>query len=162
VSILPPQPADKAYLAYGDLSLEIPALGVKTSVVGVPEAIGGWDVTWLGKNAGWLNGTAFPTWNGNSVITGHVWDADNKPGIFVDIKKLKYGDKVKIHAWGQVYTYEVRQTNLVSPSDINTVMKHEDKAWVTLVTCEEYNLLFTKYSFRRVVRAVLLSVTAEK
>jgi LPXTG-site transpeptidase (sortase) family protein len=159
ITSLPEQPVEKAYTNEG-IWLEIPSLGVKASIVGVPND-NGWDVTWLGNNAGWLNGTAFPTWKGNSVITGHVWDANNKPGIFVNLKKLKYGDRVKIHAWGEVYTYEVRETRLVSPSSLNAVLKHEDKAWVTLLTCEDFKILFAKYSYRRIVRAVLLSVTAE-
>jgi len=46
----------------------------------------------------------------------------------------------------------------VWPSQVNTVMKHEDRAYVTLVTCEDYNLFFTTYSFRRMVRAVLVSI----
>ncbi len=65
-----------------DLWLEIPALGIKTVIVGVPQSTDGstWDVSWLGSQAGWLNGSAFPTHNGNSVLTGHVWNADNMPG----------------------------------------------------------------------------------
>jgi LPXTG-site transpeptidase (sortase) family protein len=161
VTVLPEQPIEKAYHAYGDLTLDIPSIGVKTSIVGVPKNDGNWDVTWLGNQAGYLNGTAYPTWNGNSVITGHVWDANNQPGLFVHLKQLKYGDQVKIHGWGQVYTYEVRESSLVWPSS-NTVLKHEDKAWVTLVTCEDFNSWFTTYSYRRVVRAVLMRVDAEK
>ena len=161
ISILPVQPVVKAYSTYGDLTLEIPTIGVKTSIVGVPETTDGWDVTWLEDNAGWLNGTAFPTWNGNSLITGHVWGANNNPGIFFDLKKLKYGDRVKIHAWGEIYTYEVRENRVISPSSINIALKHEDLAWITLLTCEDFNLLFAKYSSRRIVRAVLLSVTGE-
>jgi len=162
ITALPKQPAEKAYHAFGDLTLEIPALKLKNSIVGVPETASGWDVTWLGNNAGWLNGTAFPTWNGNSVITGHVWDANNLPGIFVNLKQLKYDDQVKIHAWGQVYTYAVRETRTVAPSSLNAVLKHEDIAWLTLVTCEGFNPFSTQYSSRRIVRAVLVSVTAEK
>ncbi|MFL7870900.1 MAG: sortase, partial [Anaerolineales bacterium] len=98
---IPIQPADRAYASYSDLQLEIPKLAVSASIVGVPFSDNGWDVTWLGKDVGWLNGTAFPTWAGNSVITGHVWDAYNQPGIFYNLKNLRYGDRIKIHAFGQ-------------------------------------------------------------
>jgi LPXTG-site transpeptidase (sortase) family protein len=127
----------------------------------VPETSDGWDVTWLGADAGWLNGTAFPTWSGNSLIAGHVWDTHNRPGVFVGLKQLKYGDQVKIHAWGQVYTYAVRSNTTVLPSSITAALKHEDNAWVTLVTCKDYDLLSTQYSYRRIVRAVLVSQSAE-
>ena len=159
---LPSQPAYKAYNGYGDLWLEIPKLGLKMSIVGVPQTEDGWDVTWLGTDAGYLQGTAFPTWKGNTVISAHVWDAFNNPGPFAKIKNLLYGDQVKIHAFGQIYVYEVRESRLVSPSNVRSTLKHENLDWVTLLTCEGYNLLSKNYSYRRAVRAVLISVTAEK
>jgi LPXTG-site transpeptidase (sortase) family protein len=151
------------YYNYSDLRMEIPRLGVDTSIMGVPVSSDGaeWDVSWLGRNVGWLNGTAFPSYAGNSVITGHVWDADNLPGIFVDLKKLTYGDTVVIHTYGQVFTYEVRETMLVLPEAIREVLKHEDNPWVTLVTCEEYDAGKADYASRRVVRAVLVDVEEE-
>ena len=162
VTRLPAQPAGKAYSTDSGLTLDIPTLGIKAAVVGVPRSADGWDVTWLGKDAGYLEGTAFPTWNGDSVIAGHVWDADNKPGPFLNLKQLKYGDPVRIHGWGQVYTYQVRENALVWPDDTASVLKHEEGAWVTLLTCEDFNLLFDRYTYRRIVRAVLVSVDAEK
>jgi LPXTG-site transpeptidase (sortase) family protein len=161
VSSLPHQPAGTAYSTYGDLTLDIPALGVKTSIVGVPATDDGWDITWLGTNAGYLNGTAFPTMKGNSVITGHVWNADNTPGIFADLKRLKYGDQIKIHAWGQIYTYEVLESKLVSPDNLKAMLKHEDQARITLITCENFVSSSSDYANRRIVRAVLTSVTSE-
>ena len=159
---LPSQPASQAYAAYGDLWLEVPKLGLKMSIVGVPQTEDTWDVTWLGKDAGYLQGTAFPTWAGNTVLTAHVWDAFNKPGPFSKIKNLLYGDQVKIHAFGQVYTYEVRESRLVSQSNIHSALKHENLDWVTLLTCEDYKVSTKNYSYRRAVRAVLISAMAEK
>jgi LPXTG-site transpeptidase (sortase) family protein len=158
----PAQPLEKTYASYADLQLVIPSLAVSTPIVGVPLHEDDWDVTWLGADAGWLNGTAFPTWSGNSVITAHVWDAYNQPGTFHNLKKLKYGDVIQVRAFGQIYTYEVRETKRISPKDVNTALKHEEKAWLTLVTCEDYKFLFRTYSYRRMVRAVLVSVTPEK
>jgi len=162
VTNLPNQTADKTYASYADLWLEIPSLTLSTPIVGVPLATDGWDVTWLGKDAGWLNGTAFPGWAGNSVLTAHVWDAYNQPGPFHKLKALKYGDYIKVHAFGQVYIYEVRQSKLIAPDNFNAAMKHEDKAWLTLLTCEDYRLLFQTYAYRRMIRAVLVDVVAEK
>ncbi len=162
ITRIPTQPVDKTYASFSDLWLEIPSLAVSTPIVGVPLSKDGWDVTWLGADAGWLNETAFPTWAGNSVITAHVWDAFNQPGAFYNLKKLEYGDVINIHAFGQVYVYEVRQTKRITPDNFNAALKHEDKAWLTLITCEEYRLLFQTYSYRRMVRAVQVSVTSEK
>ncbi len=155
---LPEQSSEKAYAAT-ELTLEIPSLGVKAPIVGVLKSGGTWDVSWLGNSVGWLEGSAFPTWAGNTVITGHVWNADNTPGIFANLKSLKYGDRFTIHAFGQTYVYEVREnTWLWSWNGTASVFKHEEYDWVTLLTCEGYNPLTGSYLFRRMVRAVLVEV----
>ncbi|GAP12425.1 LPXTG-site transpeptidase [Longilinea arvoryzae] len=161
IHLLPDQPAEKRYTKQ-DIQLQIPTLGVDIPVVGVPQSGDGWDVTWLGDGAGWLNGTAYPTWNGNSVITGHVWDAYNQPGPFVGIKKLKYGDLIEIRAFGQVYVYEVHENRLVLPDQAGVVLEHEEKPWLTLVTCENYSEQANSYAHRRMVRAVLVRVEPDK
>ncbi|MEO8357955.1 MAG: sortase, partial [Chloroflexota bacterium] len=159
-TVLPTQPLDKVYTAI-DVVLEIPSLGIKIPIIGVPKKNGVWDVTWLGKQAGWLEGTAFPSWNGNSVLTSHVYDSNGLPGPFVILGKLKYGDKIIIHADGQAYTFEVRTNQIVAPND-TSVLKHEEKPWLTLVTCKEYDEKTNTYRKRVVVRAVLVSVELDK
>lgn len=150
-----------SYSEYGDLWLEVPEISLQMSILGVPQTPTGWDVSWLGSSAGWLEGTAFPTWAGNTVVTGHVWNADGYPGPFSRIKNLAFGDVVRVHAWGQVYTYEVRETDVVWSSAIRVVTQHEEYDWLTLLTCESWNQLTQSYDYRRVVRAVLVSVAAE-
>ena len=140
------------------LELVIPKLGVEMPIVGVPKTDAGWDVTWLGESAGYLAGSAFPTWAGNTVLTGHVWDSYNRPGAFSQIKSLSYGDQVQIHAWGLIYAYEVRESKLVTSKNVDIVLQSEEYDWVTLVTCEFYNPFTGNYLFRRSVRAVLVSV----
>ena len=157
VTILPPQSV--SYADLGDLWLEIPKLGVQMPIVGVPQSADGtWDVSWLGKNAGWLNGSAFPTWKGNSVITGHVYDAYGQPGSFRYLNTLWWGDKVILHAWGVEYVYEVRAVTQVSPGNVSAMMKHEERSWLTLVTCRGYNEASNSYQYRMLVRAVLVEV----
>jgi len=115
----------------------------------------------LGDNAGYLYGTAFPTWQGNSAITGHVWGADNQPGPFYQLKTLSFGEQVEIHAWGMIYTYEVRENQITLPHRVNSVIQHEEYDWVTLLTCEFYNPFNGNYVFRRVVRAVLVDISPQ-
>ncbi len=142
-----------------EMILDIPSLGVKMPIVGVPQSGDSWDVTWLGRSAGYLAGSAFPTWAGNTVLTAHVWDANNNPGPFANIKNLRYGDQFEIHAWGQTFTYEVRQNRLWwANKSVSKVFQHEEYDWVTLLTCEIYNPFNGDYFFRRSVRAVLLGV----
>jgi LPXTG-site transpeptidase (sortase) family protein len=117
-----------------------------------------WDVTWLSDQAGWLQGTAFPTWSGNSVLTGHVYDANGNEGPFVHLDTLWYGDQIYIHAWGQLYIYEVRSRLTLSPNSVSTVIRHEDYPWVTLVTCQGYNEKTNSYLYRTVIKAVLMKI----
>ena len=142
--------------SFGGTILALVTINIQTAFVGVPLIGGDWDVSWLGKDARWLNGSAFPTWNGNSVITGHVWSADNTPGPFSGVNTLWWGDKIIVHAWGGQYEYEVRSVQQVSPGNTAAIMKHEALPWVTLVTCRGYNEASKSYAYRVLVRAVLV------
>jgi LPXTG-site transpeptidase (sortase) family protein len=143
------------------LWFEIPALGVRTTIVGVPQRNGAWNVAWLGKQAGWLEGSAFPTLTGNSVITSHVYLSNGLPGPFIDLSKLKYGDKIIVHFGGEIFTYEIRTNRVTTPKD-SSVFKHEDQAWLTLITCKEFDEKTNTYLKRVVVRAVLVKVEEDK
>jgi len=156
ITLLPSQTI--FYADLGDLWLEIPKLGLKMSIVGVPKKNEAWDVSWLGSNAGWLAGSAYPSWAGNSVLTGHVWNADNSAGPFRDLNTLWWGDKVIVHLSGQQYIYEVRSLKEVAPTDVSAMMKHEELPWLTLVSCKGYDKETASYRYRVLVRAVLVEV----
>ena len=153
-------PAQLASLSYANtaLVLEMPSLGQRMTIMSVPQTGDSWNVTWLGANAGYLAGTAFPTWAGNTVLTGHVWDAFNQPGPFADLKALQHGEQFYIRDFGMTYVYEVRENTLLLPTQVNKALQHEDYDWVTLLTCESYDSLDGVYSLRRMVRAVLVKV----
>ena len=159
ITPLETQPKELKY-AVTDTLLEIPRLGVKIPIVGVPLKNGVWNTSWLGKQAGWLEGSAFPSWNGNSVLTSHVYLSNGLPGPFVYLSKLRFGDKVVVHAFGQKYTFEVRTNAIVQPND-SSVLQHENRPWLTLITCKEYDQKTKQYLKRVVVRAVLVAVEDE-
>jgi len=148
---------ETAYYEYGDMQLVIPDLDMELPIVGVPLTARGWDVSWLGDQAGYLYGTAFPTWAGNTAITAHVWDRDNNPGPFVDLHTLQHGDQVEVHTWGQVYTYEVRQVMQVRPDDLRA-LPHDDYDVLTLITCQGFDESSGEYGWRLAVRAVLIDI----
>ncbi len=159
VTRLPAQPAELAYTKMSDLWLEIPSQKVKANIVGVPQSENIWDVKWLGNDAGWLNGTAFPSWEGNSVLTAHVMGADGLPGPFAKLQDLKYGERIVVHMLDQQYVFEVRNKRLVRPDSTAFAFEHlEGASYLTLVTCSGYNEESDTYSFRRLVRAVLVGV----
>jgi LPXTG-site transpeptidase (sortase) family protein len=131
---------------------------VQTSIVGVPQTDDTWNITWLGEKAGWLEGSAFPTWAGNSVITGHVWNADNTQGIFVNISQLIWGGRIIVHFQDQQYIYEVRAVESVLPTDIQKMMAHQDSPWITLVTCKGLDQTRGVYQSRVLVKSVLVEI----
>jgi LPXTG-site transpeptidase (sortase) family protein len=142
VTTLPLQPVGQAYLSLGDVWLEIPSQNVRSNIVGVPQSGPEWDVTWLGDNIGWLHDTAFPSWTGNSVLTGHVYSSNGLPGPFINIKDLRYGDTIIAHVYGQKYIFEVQSTRLVSSSSKEFALQHlESRSYLTLITCQGYNPL---------------------
>jgi len=154
------QPPAKAYADLGELWLEIPSLGVKTTIVGVQQGGSGWDTSWLWDQAGYLEGTAFPTWEGNTGIAGHVFLPNGDPGPFTDLHRMRFGGQVIIHAWGQKYLYEVREVSRVRPDDLG-VLAHETYDWVTLITCRDFDQSSGRFPWRTVVRAVLVRVEEE-
>ncbi|GJQ35093.1 MAG: hypothetical protein JETCAE01_11030 [Anaerolineaceae bacterium] len=161
-SPLPTQTSKFAYTIEGDLRLEIPALSINQPIVGIPFLNDDWNVTWLGSRIGYLEGSAYPTWSGNTVLTGHATDLNGKFTSFGFIKDLKIGDKFMIHSNGLVYVYQIQQNRLISASSTSALFRHEEYDWVTLVTCEKWNDYIGKFVQRRIVRAALVSVVAEK
>jgi LPXTG-site transpeptidase (sortase) family protein len=159
-TMLPAQSLDEQYAAT-DIIMEIPSLNLRIPVVGVPQKGGSWDVTWLENQAGWLEGTSFPAWNGNSVLTAHVYLANGLPGPFVNLNTLKYGDKIVIHAYGQKYTFEVTSNTVIEPQDMSA-FRHEEKPALTLITCKVYDPATGTYLRRVVVRTALVEVTADQ
>ena len=92
---------------------------------------------------------------------GYGWSCyitSTTAGPFKDLKSLRYGDRVTIESNGINYIYEVRESNLVSPTAVDSVFQSEERDWVTLITCEYYNPLSGEYTLRRVIRAVLVVI----
>ena len=65
-----------------------------------------------------------------------------------------------VHAFGQRYIYEVRTNHIVMPDDMSP-LKHEEKAWLTLLTCKGYDESNDTYKYRIEVQAVLTKVVSE-
>ena len=147
--------------AESDLSLEIPSLKVNAPIVGVPISHGIWNLDWLGNDVGYLEGTSFPTWNGNSGLTAHNTDANGNPGLFANLERMRFGEEIIVHGWGERYIYEVRSVKtMVEPKD-SDVITHEKLPWVTLITCRGYDEATDSYRWRVVVRAVLVRTEPE-
>jgi LPXTG-site transpeptidase (sortase) family protein len=160
LTTLTTQPASKAYADLGELWLEIPSLHVETAIIGIPEIGDGWDTAWLGGKAGYLQGTAFPTWQGNSAIAAHKVLSDGEAGPFADLHRLVYGDRIIIHGWNQQYLYEVRTIERVQAQDMSA-LRHEELPWLTLITCRDFDEAAGRYPWRTIVRAVQVDIIDE-
>jgi LPXTG-site transpeptidase (sortase) family protein len=148
------------YNTLSDVTLEIPVLKLKLPVVGIPMKDKTWDVNWLLNQAGWLEGSAFPGFSGNSILTSHATLPYGQAGPFANLYKLKSGDKIFVHSFGDLYVYEVRSVKNLSPAD-SSILQHEDKSWLTLVTCANYNETAETYLERLTVKAELVHTQPE-
>lgn len=136
------------------LWLNIPSLAVEARIVGVLREGNEWDVRGLCKDVGYLESTAYPLWNGNTIIAGHVSLPGGNPGPFSDIYKLKWGDQIIIHAYGNANTYEVREILQTMPHDLKIIDRSDNYDWLTLVTCSQYDPDINLYKSRIVVVSV--------
>lgn len=143
----------KGYRSIASMELSIPTLGIEMPIVSVPKEGSSWNVTWLWKQAGYLEGTAFPTWQGNTGIAGHVYLPDGSPGPFINLHTLLWGDVLSITAWGEQAEYEVREIFQTEANDLD-ILSHEERDWVTLITCKDFNHDTGLYNKRTVVRAL--------
>ena len=131
VTDIPEQKDHQKYADMDGLRVEIPDLGVSVPIVSVP-LTDGWDLTWLWNKAGWLEGTAYPSWTGNTVITGHAYLPSGYPGPFVNLGDLAWGDEIILYAHGLKYTYQVRAAKLVGADDYS-ILQHKDQDWLDTI-----------------------------
>jgi len=83
-------------------------------------------------------GTSFPGEPGNIVITGHssyfLWDPGRFKDVFALLHDVKIGDKIYIYYGQDQYIYEVYDTKVVMPTEVDVLMQDGgDK--LTLITC---------------------------
>jgi sortase A len=108
--------------------IQIPAMKVDHPVVQGD----GWEQ--LKKGVGQHLGTPNPGQKGNIVLSAH----DDVFGqIFRDLDQLKPGDTVVLFTNQRTYTYVVRQTRIVAPTQVE-VMTQTNEAVITLISCYPY------------------------
>jgi len=156
VTQLPPQQG-ASYTPLTGTWLEIPDLGIEGRVYYVPLTKNGWDLTWLSDNIGHLEGSTALTDVGNSVLTAHAVLPNGEQGPFGDLSSLGWGQRVILHVEGVQYVYEVRLNYIVRPEN-HFVFRQDGYAWLTLITCRDYDALSDSFLFRDVVKAVLIEV----
>lgn len=75
---------------------------------------------------------------------------------------LRYGDQIIVFMGGEKYIYEIRNSRLVHPFVTSFAYESlQDHSYLTLIICQVYLPNSDTYLFRRVIRAVLVSVENE-
>ena len=115
-------------------SVEIPKINIKIPIYHTTEE----DV--LNKGAGHLEGSSLPVGGANThaVISAHR--GLPSASLFTDLDQLEVGDTFQITVLDRVLVYEVTQTEVVLPEELNGLTAESDKDQVTLVTCTPYGV----------------------
>lgn len=87
------------------------------------------------KGVGHLEGSHLPIGgkDTHSVLTAHRGLASAT--MFSNLDKVKVGDTFTVEVFGEVLTYQVRETKVVDPDDTDTLLTVAGDDLVTLVTC---------------------------
>lgn len=132
--------------------LYIPKLGVDAAVLMAPLSGTSWDVDWLWDQVGWLEGTAFPGTEGNTVLTAHRWLPSGAAGPFAYLDRLTYGDTLHLTLGPWTWTYTVVAKTWTSP-DALWPLQPRAGSWLTLITCAGYDPETGLFRTRLVVQA---------
>ncbi len=118
--------------------LRIPALQIDTTVEQVGLHNGNMDVPNNIWNAGWLKSSPRPGDVGNAVIDGHK-DSINSGAIFLDLGKLKVGDRIYVSdQGGYELTFEVTemQSFALSEAPLDRIFGASSDKHLNLITCD--------------------------
>ncbi|CAN7425770.1 class C sortase [Microbacterium sp. LjRoot45] len=109
--------------------LKIPSISVD-----LPIYHGTSDLTLL-RGVGHLEGTSLPVGgtSTHSVLTAHRGLASAE--LFTNLDRVEVGDTLTIEIFGETLTYRVRQTQVVEPTETETLRPVRGDDLVTLVTC---------------------------
>lgn len=97
-----------------------------------------WGAAQLGQTSMPIGGK-----NTNCVIAAHRGCSNGK--FFLEIQKMKIGDKVYLDNLWETLTYKVTEIKVIAPDEINKVLIQKDKDMVTLITCHPYPQNYQRY-----------------
>ena len=114
--------------------VEIPKINIKLPIYHTTEE----DV--LKQAAGHLEGSSLPIGgkSTHAVISAHR--GLPSASLFTDLDQLEAGDTFQITVLDRVLVYEVTQTEVVLPEELNDLTVESGKDQVTLVTCTPYGV----------------------
>lgn len=94
----------------------------------------------LQAGAGWWIGTSLPAGGPGThcVLTAHTGLVKAK--MFTDLDQLEIGDTFSVTVLDRVLTYEVDQSVITEPDDLEPLLIQEGQDYMTLYTCYPYGV----------------------
>lgn len=94
----------------------------------------------LRNGVGHMEGTSLPIGgeSTHAVLTGHRGLPQAE--LFTDLDQIEEGDVFYIYILKETLAYEVREVEVVSPENVDSLAVQEGKDLVTLVTCTPYGI----------------------
>jgi len=120
------------------IRLKIPQINVDAAIeyVGLTSN-GAMDVPQKIENVGWFKFGPHPGQRGSAVIAGHFNGPNGEDGVFINLYKLKSGDKIYTeNEKGSPITFVVRESRLYDPGYADDVFNQSDGAHLNLITCD--------------------------
>ena len=136
--------------------LIIPAINVNATIqhVGVSPK-GEMEVPSNIVDVGWFKFGPRPGERGSAVIAGHLDGKNGEAGVFINLYKLKKGDKLYIEdSKGTSITFVVQESRTYDPGYADDVFSGNNSAYLNLITCDGvWDGVKKSYSKRLVVFA---------
>jgi LPXTG-site transpeptidase (sortase) family protein len=118
--------------------LIIPAINVNTKIqyVGVTPK-GEMEIPSNAVDVGWFALGPRPGEKGSAVIAGHLNGENSEAGVFINLYKLKKGDKLYIeNSKGTSIVFVVRESRIYNSGYADDVFSGSSSAHLNLVTCD--------------------------
>lgn len=118
--------------------LKIPSINVDAAIqqVGVTSK-GAMEVPNNTLDVGWFDLGPRPGEKGNAVIAGHFDGKNGEAGVFINLYKLKEGDKLYVKdSKGTSITFVVRESRIYDPGYADDVFSGSNSAHLNLITCD--------------------------
>jgi len=89
------------------------------------------------NDVGWFKFGSRPGEKGSAVIAGHLNGTNGKDGVFINLYKLKAGDKLSVvDDKGIITSFTVREIRTYSPGFAEEVFSSNDAPHLNLITCD--------------------------
>lgn len=122
---------------YGFDSNVIGIISIPAMEVELPLYLGA-DSENMKKGAAILGETSMPLCGENTNVVVAAHRGYQGTPMFRQIEVLKAGDRIEVTTPFEVLTYQVTETKVVLPDEINQILIEEGKDKITLLTCHPY------------------------